>query len=51
MAPLAELGAVPHEIMAITVHRTFEEVERHTCAAQKPELAVSAMSKLIEENA
>jgi len=47
-ARLAERGATPHEIMAITGHRTLEEVERYTRAAQKPGLADSAMTKLIE---
>lgn len=46
---LAERGATPHEIMAITGHRTLEEVERYTRAAQRSGLADSAMSKLIEE--
>jgi integrase len=30
---LAEAGATPHEIMAITGHQTLEEVERYTKAA------------------
>lgn len=46
-ARLAERGATPHEIMAITGHRTLEEVERYTRAAQKPGLADSAMARLI----
>jgi integrase/recombinase XerD len=29
---LAEAGATPHEIMAITGHQTLEEVERYTKA-------------------
>lgn len=45
-ARLAERGASPHEIMAITGHRSLEEVERYTRAAKKTELANSAMSKL-----
>jgi integrase/recombinase XerD len=32
---LAEGGATPHEIMAITGHRSLEEVERYTRAAIK----------------
>jgi integrase len=44
---LAECGASPHEIMAITGHRTLEEVERYTRAAQKSGLADTAMAKLI----
>jgi integrase len=47
-ARLAERGATPHEIMAITGHRTLEEVERYTRAAQKPGLADRAMARLIE---
>jgi len=45
-ARLAERGASPHEIMAITGHRSLEEVERYTRAARKTELANSAMTKL-----
>jgi integrase len=44
---LAECGASPHEIMAITGHRTLEEVERYTRAVQKSGLADTAMTKLI----
>ena len=43
---LAERGATPHEIMAITGHQSLEEVERYTRAARKSQLADSAMSKL-----
>jgi hypothetical protein len=32
--------------MAITGHRTLREVERYTLAAQKADLADSAMAKL-----
>ena len=45
-ARLAERGATAHEIMAITGHRTLQEVERYTRAAQKAKLADSAMAKL-----
>ena len=45
-ARLAERGASPHEIMAITGHQSLEEVERYTRAARKAELANSAMAKL-----
>jgi hypothetical protein len=34
------------EIMSITGHRTLEEVERYTRAAQQSKLADSAMAKL-----
>jgi integrase len=43
---LAEAGCTPHEIMAITGHRSLEEVERYTRAALKKKLADSAMAKL-----
>ncbi|MCW5694666.1 MAG: tyrosine-type recombinase/integrase [Pseudolabrys sp.] len=43
---LAERGASPHEIMAITGHRSLEEVERYTRTARKAQLADSAMAKL-----
>jgi integrase len=43
---LAEAGASSQEIMAITGHRSLNEVERYTHAASKPLLATSGMSKL-----
>lgn len=43
---LAECGASPHEIMAITGHQTLEEVEHYTSAARKRRLADSAMDRL-----
>jgi integrase/recombinase XerD len=43
---LAERGATPHEIMAITGHQSLEEVERYTRTASRSQLADSAMSKL-----
>lgn len=42
---MAERGATPHELMAITGHTTLEEVERYTRAAGKKRLADSAMKK------
>jgi integrase/recombinase XerD len=45
-ARLAERGASPHEIMAITGHQSLEEVERYTRAARKSQLADSAMARL-----
>jgi integrase/recombinase XerD len=45
-ARLAERGATTHEIMAITGHRTLDEVERYTRAARQAGLADSAMAKL-----
>jgi integrase len=43
---LAEEGATPHEIMAVTGHRTLEEVERYTKQANRKRSADVAMSKL-----
>ncbi len=45
-ARLAERGATPHEIMAVTGHQSLVEVERYTRAARKSRLADAAMSKL-----
>ncbi|MGY2053253.1 tyrosine-type recombinase/integrase, partial [Methylobacterium sp. JK268] len=45
-ARLAERGATPHEIMAVTGHQTIEEVERYTRAAQRAGLADRAMALL-----
>lgn len=50
-ARLAERGATAHEIMAITGHRTLEEVERYTRAAGRAKLADSAMAKLRKSEA
>jgi integrase/recombinase XerD len=43
---LAEAGATPHEIMAITGHQTLEEVERYTKAFSRQKTADTAMAKL-----
>jgi integrase/recombinase XerD len=43
---VAEEGATLHELMAVTGHRSLEQVERCTRAAQKKKLADSAMAKL-----
>ena len=43
---LAEAGATPHEIMAITGHQTLEEVERYTKAVNRQKTADTAMAKL-----
>ena len=45
-ALLAEAGATPHEIMAVTGHQTLEEVERYTRAARQSLLADSAFRRL-----
>ena len=42
---MAEAGATPHELMAITGHKTLEEVERYTRKANRRTLADSAMAK------
>jgi integrase/recombinase XerD len=43
---LAEAGATPHEIMAVTGHRSLKEVERYTKAVSQKKVADQAMSKL-----
>lgn len=43
---LAEAGCTPHEIMSITGHRSLEEVERYTRAAQRSKLADAGMARL-----
>jgi integrase len=45
-ARLAERGCSAHEIMAITGHKSLEEVERYTEAARRRTLADSAMAKM-----
>lgn len=42
---LADNGATPHEIMAITGHRTLKEVVRYTHAANQKRLAASAVNR------
>jgi integrase/recombinase XerD len=43
---LAEAGATPHEIGAITGHTSLKEIERYTKAAQRGGLATRGMAKL-----
>jgi integrase len=43
---LAEAGCTPHQIQAITGHRTLAEVERYTRAASQEELAKVAVSRI-----
>jgi integrase/recombinase XerD len=43
---MAENDATPHQIMAVTGHRSLEEVERYTRKAQRRKLADEAMAKL-----
>lgn len=42
---LAEAGATPHEIMAVTGHKTLAEVERYTAKVSRAGLADAAMNK------
>jgi len=42
---LADNGATPHEIMAITGHKTRKEVERYTRAANQRKLAKAAVGR------
>ncbi|MGH6924591.1 MAG: tyrosine-type recombinase/integrase [Propylenella sp.] len=51
---LAEAGCTPHEIMAITGHRTLKEVERYTRAAELDrlgEVAIRRLSRVQREQA
>lgn len=43
---LAEAGCTPHQIMAISGHRSFAEVTHYTVAAGRKELAAQAMLAL-----
>jgi hypothetical protein len=43
---LAEAGATPHEIGAITGHTSLKEIERYTKAARRRGLATRGMAKL-----
>ncbi|SDF47965.1 tyrosine-type recombinase/integrase, partial [Limimaricola pyoseonensis] len=43
---LAEAGAPPHEIMAVTGHRTLAEVMRYTQDVSRPTLASGAITRL-----
>jgi integrase len=43
---LAEAGCTPHEIMAISGHKTLKEVTRYTSAVDRRHLAQSAMAKI-----
>jgi integrase len=44
---LAEAGCTPHEIMAVTGHKTLSEVERYCAEAEKTRLAASGMGKMV----
>jgi integrase len=43
---LAEAGASPHEIMAVTGHKSLSEVERYTAAVNKRNLGDAAIAKI-----
>jgi hypothetical protein len=43
---LAEAGATPHQIAAVTGHKTLSEIERYTREASQPGLAASAIGKI-----
>jgi integrase len=43
---LAEARCSPHQIMAITGHRTLKEVVRYTAAADQERLAIDAMASI-----
>jgi integrase len=45
---LAEAGCTPHEIMAITGHKTLAEVERYCREVEKARLAESGMGKVVD---
>ena len=45
-AALAEAGATPHEIAAVTGHMSLDEIERYTRAARRKKLADAAIAKL-----
>ena len=42
---LAEAGCTPHEIMAISGHKTMKEIERYTKAADQVRLVQAAMAR------
>lgn len=43
---MAEAGCTPHQIAAVTGHKTLKEVERYTRAAAQKALAGSALAKI-----
>ena len=48
---LAEAGCSAKEIGAITGHRTLQEIERYTKAAEQKQLAVAAIGRLEAQKA
>jgi integrase len=47
---LAEVGCTPHQIAAITGHRTIAMVQKYSRAAEQRRLATEAMAKLVEND-
>ena len=47
---LADAGSTPHQIAAVTGHKTLSEVERYTRAADKAALADTAMGMIPERS-
>jgi integrase len=47
---MAEAGATPHQIAAVTGHKSLEEIERYTKMVSQRGLAVAAISKIGERN-
>jgi enterobacteria phage integrase len=45
---LAEAGCTPHEIMAVTGHKTLAEVERYTRAAGQEKLNETALARQLK---
>ena len=43
---LAQAGATPHEIMAVTGHKSLAEVQRYTRGVEQERAAEAAFSKL-----
>jgi integrase len=43
---MAEAGATPHQIAAVTGHKSLDEIERYTREAAQPGLAASAIGKI-----
>lgn len=47
---LADCGCTPHQIMAITGHRSLKEVQRYTRAAEQRRLAQAAIAQLQDKD-
>jgi integrase len=47
---MAEAGATPHRIAAVTGHKSLKEIERYTKMVSQRGLAVEAISKIGERN-